>query len=110
MKTIQEIKNEIRELERTPQGELKSAEFKKILTKIDNLKTLVKYLETNPCEKFIEKEIERLKNRITKTQVGFVSQWEPDTKYYKKERANYLKEMGVPKLRQQLQSLLFLKN
>lgn len=63
MKTINDIKGEIKAIENTPVSdikEMKPAKWKRELKRLELLRLLVIYLETNPKEEFIKSEIDRL--------------------------------------------------
>ena len=104
MRSLLEVKTEI--------AAIMSTEFKKSTEKsrargrLKFLKTVQFYLEGNPTEYFIKKEIERLENRNNL----LLSQFD-ESKYsnYSKPKKKYEEEMGIPLLRVQLRALRYIK-
>lgn len=70
----------------------------------------MRYAETSPNKDFLQKEVERLTNRINKFIETYVSL--DETKFDKKtcsaHKRNYEKDMGILKLRKQMTAINFL--
>ena len=111
MKKLKTITDELKELIREASAEKDPKVKKKLKLRIPFLRMCVMYVESNPSDDFINSEIERINNRIEKISDGF-EYWKtlPREKEVgdKKLLTFYYKEMGVPKLRRQLQALRFL--
>jgi len=71
----------------------------------------MRYLESDPSNDFVLKEIQRVNGRIQKLYDGF-AHWEPGQTFDndRKKLAFYLKECDVPKLRLQLRALRFISD
>lgn len=79
--------------------------------KILFLRHVLAYLNTFPSEEFVKSEIGRLRNRLQLINDQF-KEWVP-TQYFetdKEKLKEYLKEMGVPKLKIQIKALTFIIN
>jgi len=78
--------------------------------KIEEYVLYMRYAETNPTKDYLEKEIDRITNRINK----FSELYKPldverfDKKTCTTHKKAYEKEMGIPKLRKQLSALCFI--
>lgn len=116
MKTADQIQKTIYELRASAEALKDSQDPKEIreknrlLTRIDFHKFCKHYLLSSPSEDFIQKEIERLTNRINM----FHKEWkEPENlpkKDAKKLLLEYEKGMGIPQIRKQITTLNFLIN
>lgn len=129
MKTVAILKKDIKEIEDKITKEWastnRSKAYKnatKLQKQIHELSSYIPYIETNPKEEFIYKEIERITNRIS----AFTMQYVPINSFpdpmglkvevageYKKKqityhRAKYEKDMGIPKLKQELKTLKYI--
>lgn len=68
------------------------------------------YLHTEPTQEFLDKELDRISNRIN----GFMKTYIPlDSERHTKatctfHKRNYEKEMGIPKLRKQLTAINYI--
>lgn len=113
MKNINQLKQEIKQLENISSAEIaemKPAVYKRHLKKMELLRHLVKYLETNPTKDFIEKDTTRLETVISAKMLEF-----PVDDYHKlakkevdKLRKEHESKYGIGKLRTQLKTLRYL--
>jgi predicted RNase H-like nuclease (RuvC/YqgF family) len=110
MKSLKQLKDELSQLEKDGQVKMKPAEKKRLETQIRFVKMCIAYIESKPDPEYLNKEIERLKNRIEKIHSGFHSYHEPHSKYYKEAKKDYLKEMNISKVRSQIKTLSYLLN
>lgn len=86
---------------------------KKVFTKVNKrllyYRMVRSYLQTNPKKEFIQNEYDRVTNRMSMIGLNFshdlLSQ---NADVIKKKRAEYEKEQGVPKLREQQKCLKFI--
>lgn len=78
---------------------------------INFLTTVAHYLRSFPSEEFIHSEMGRIKNRILLFNDQY-EKWIPNRlfKDEKEKFSEYLKEMGVPKLKLQLRALRYIAN
>jgi len=106
MRTLYDIKTEI--ALRTDEADHADTKAKRTraVNRVVYLRMIEKYLEGDPSEFFILKEIQRIENKILKLMEGFNPEHYKDaTEPLKK----YQKEMGIPQLRLQLKALRFIK-
>lgn len=110
MKSLKELKIEIDEILTLQMKKMEEKDYKKAVRRLEFLKVCLRYIESGATEEFVNKEIERLTNRIGAfrdnydTWLGFT-----DTDSIKGNKLTfYEKEMGVPKLRKQISSLRFI--
>lgn len=112
MKNKKDVQKEISTIENTPQveiNEMKPAAWRSTKKKLELLRTMVKYLDTNPTEAFVESEIKRLEKTVSSKMKEFdVSHYEEAgmakkeiTKLKKAHEAMY----GLGKLRTQVRNL-----
>jgi hypothetical protein len=90
---------------------MKKMERSKITNRITFLRTTITYLEQDNREDFLSSELDRLNKRVQLINDGYAD-WIP-SKYYEKEKdqlKDYLKEMGIPKLKAQIKALRFILN
>lgn len=108
MKSLLDVKTEIASLnESRKETELTPRQESRAKNRIEFLKTVELYLENNPDELYLGREIKRIENRINKIIESFDPTPFQDPKEPKKE---YEKEMGIPHLRLQLKTLRYIKN
>ena len=112
MKTVQQIQNRINELMDYCQS-FKPSEgktFNKERKELSLLNTIKMYLEDNPSEDFIKKEVERLENRVMLIEDGFMNYLHntpEDSDILSKKRQEYNKINNVPEIRRQLRRFTF---
>ncbi len=75
--------------------------------RLEFLNLVKMYIETQPDEYFVAKEIQRIENRITLMLNQFDKSKYKDPKEALKK---YEKDSGIPELRKQLKALRFIKN
>lgn len=103
MKTIKDIKIDIQTM---LHSHMTTAEN----NKVENLRKLAYYLETNPAESFIISERDRIKKRIDMIKDQYPDWLKncADVNNLKNPKSAYEKEMGLPALRFQLKNLEYL--
>lgn len=112
MKTIDDIKQELREIPYTKvEGdEIEIKKFKKVFNKNNTraifLKQCIMYLEKDPSQDFITAEIARLRNKLSLINLGYAGWLMPDN--CKTPKTQYESEAGVPLIKQQIKTLSFL--
>ena len=123
MKTVDQIKKEITEVIKEMKSVSENFDFnekqrgretKKLSRKLEILKECKMYLETNPRQEFVNEEKERLTRIIAlyESSERFDS-WKRSILVTLKTtpkniRAYYLKEMGVPDLKQSLKTIEYI--
>lgn len=111
MKKLKTVTNELKELIREASAAKDPKIKRKLKLKIPFLRMCAMYIESNPTNEFVEGEILRINNRIELISDGFeywASLPREESLSGSKLLTFYYKEMGVPKLRRQLQALRFL--
>lgn len=78
---------------------------KKTKAQISTLAELLKYLETEPREDFVLKQLNEVKKKIKNRQDAFVPNEDSTLTAIKKAKAKFLKEHGVPQLNKQLREI-----
>lgn len=87
-----------------------SKDIRRLKLRLPLLRVCKMYVETNPSEEFIKKEIGRLTNRID----AFMKTYVPldETRFtlavLKKHKKDFEKEMDMPKLKKQISALKFI--
>lgn len=78
--------------------------------KIEEYTLYLRYVETNPDKDYLQKEIDRISNRINLLLKNYIPLDEErfDKKTCSTHKKNYEKEMGVTKIRKQLSALTFI--
>lgn len=113
MKSITDIKKEIRQIESISsdeKNELKPAAWRKLKKHLKLLRLMEKYLFTKPTETFVVNEVGRLEKIIT----AKMSEFKPEKyeelprKAVTKLRKDHEKKYDIPKLRTQIRTLRFL--
>jgi hypothetical protein len=107
-KVLDEISAKMLELDEVG---IETRTVNKVKKRIAFLRTVARYLESDPSDDFLSKEIERLANRINLIHIEF-AKYIP-TKYFEKDKDRlkyYLDENDVPRLRLQLSALRFIAN
>lgn len=111
MKTIGKIELEINDLinDASRIGDIKKEDVRRkmaIRNRIQYLRKIKAFLETNPSEGYLKKEIKRLESRKTSIENGFDSAY-PSMKINDKKKAKsfYLRENGVSHINVQLETL-----
>jgi hypothetical protein len=115
MKTEKQLKTEIKEvLSEIQEADKFSKRGKKLIKKakqkLTYLKTCLAYIETHPSPEFIQKEIERLSNRINLLDTQY-DEWKnlPRKDVIKGNlKTFYLKKVDVPHLKNQIKTLKFI--
>jgi|SRR6478736_383541 len=108
MRSLLDVNTEIATLieECTTGSALKPAQISRRKNRIEYLKTIKSYLETNPNLDYIDLQIDKIENRIALLSNSFDrSQYKDPHEAFKK----YEKEMGIPELRKQVRTLRFIK-
>ena len=113
MKTAKFLQNEIAKLFAKCHDPLtEDKEVKKIKKRIIFLKVCMYYVQSNPSQDFLEKERDRIINRVNMFLENYVP-LNPE-KYMKKDisshKKKFEKEMDIPKLRTQLTTINFILN
>jgi hypothetical protein len=104
MRSLLEVKTEIAEIMSSEYD--KKSEIARARKRLQFLRTVEMYLEGNPTDWFIKKEIERLENRNNK----IIEQYNIELyKSSKNPKKKYEEEMGIPHIRLQLKALRFIK-
>ena len=83
---------------------------KKCRTRFSHLKWCKQYIESNPTQAFLEKERDRLSNRINKFLENYIEPVMANKSEATKEKKAFEKDMGIPKIRKQLTAINFLLN
>lgn len=107
---LSEIKQEIQNLLDSDKEMLTKAQISKIKNRLQFLRTCEAYLKTDPDEKFLKKERERLMDMIEKISIGFKSYNVPAKFKGSSIRKYYEKECGVPLLKLQVNTIKFLSS
>ena len=126
MKTVQFFKDEIskiknemqtaKDLLSQPKLDEKVAKqqrgvIKRGKKKIEEYTFFMRYVETNPTKEFLEKESDRLCNRINLLSENLrpIGETNMSKSVYSKYKKDYEKGLDIPKLRKQLAAVNFLK-
>lgn len=109
MKKLQELNKEIKDIESLETRGEKASVIKRRGKRVAFLKFCVKYLETQPSIDFIKKEKGRISGIVDSVQSGYTSYIGVNTDP-RKWKAEYNKETGLMKLKEQLRTLNFLLN
>lgn len=111
MKTLEELKKELSELLVTDTRDWKNLQINRFKKRVQFLKLCISYMESEPTPEFLKKEVSRLKKRSELIEDSF-PQYTPPKQFdnQKKLKSFYYKEMGIPKINQQLKTLRFLIN
>jgi len=114
MKSISQIDNEINglQVQLSTSKDLKKSDVTKIKKRHSFLKICKMYIESNTTHEFLNKEKDRLQNKVNLINAGYV----PDKrlinsglkKEEQKEHQDYNKIMDLPKFKEQLRSVIFL--
>lgn len=117
MKTKAELEKEVASLssqiEDHYSDRYKITNIRKVKDRRRFVKKCIEYISTNPHEEFLQKEKDRLSNRINLFRAQYK---EPDEEHLanmtgreaSKLRIAYEKEMGLPKLRKHLRTINYL--
>jgi hypothetical protein len=103
MRTIEEINREIKEIRDNVKSAQKTTSAQK--SRVEFLKQMKSYLETNPKEEFVRSESERIKNLIDSKSSQYEIWLQTTINKGGKLRDTFETEMGIPSLRQQLKTL-----
>lgn len=114
MKSIKQIEQDMDAIQTAISTglDLKKIHITRMKKKYAFLKVCKMYLQTTPTRDFLDKEKERLSTRVNLINAGYV----PDKRLIqanmrKEEQAehrDYNKIMGLPKIKEQLKSIIFL--
>ncbi len=112
MITVQDIKREINEITDRVRLEtdMRKSEKTKLKKRVGLLRKCILYLETNPTDDFLKKEIDRLENRISLI-MALCPLGEPKAvagSVIKKMKIEYEKNHDIPKFREQVRVMRFL--
>ena len=110
MKSLTELKTEINEILTLQMEKMKKRDYKKAVRRLEFLKVCLRYIESGATEEFVNKEIERLTNRINAFRENYDTWLKfTDTDSIKGNKMTfYDREMGITKLRKQISSLRFI--
>jgi len=104
MKTASQIREEIAQLTRKgrPSASVESPEAKQIRKRIAYLRQVLRYLESEPSESFLNAQLtkSRIQRDLIENQVRTVSSW--------REKKELKKELGYSKLLFQINNLKFI--
>lgn len=114
MKSIKQLQQEMAniQVQISTEDDLSTPAINKLKKRYSFLKLCIMYLEEKPTIEFLDKEKDRLTNRVNLINAGY----EPDKrliasglkKEEQAEHSDYNKLMGMPKLKEQLKSISFL--
>jgi len=110
MKTKESIKKEIEELQLIIKKQ--DPIVKSTMNKIDNLKLCMAYIETSPKEEFLEKQVNRIDERIKLIMLNYKpldAERFPKAEV-SKHKKDFEKLMGIPHLKNQLKILKYILN
>ena len=110
MKTPEQVKKEIEELILQKKDAKTYRALKKINNKIEDLKTIVLYLETNPSEEFIKSEKARLEKQVDAIEDNF-QKWlnsGSSRRHSEKPLKVYYKEMKLEEVTKRLKTINYL--
>lgn len=106
MKTIAELKQRIADITAEIQDEPKASKRNKLRKEVTIINDAIIYLELNPNESYVSREIEKLKNKIQQVKAGFKIDKENLTKsFISKLRKQYEDKHGMSKFKDQLRFL-----
>lgn len=105
MRTLADIKNEIELLAGSDWKNMKKVIVSKTRNRIQFLKMIEMYLKESPTEDFIKKEKERIESRINSIMSLFN---EEAYKNPKPAKLKFESDNGIPHLKQQLKTLIFI--
>lgn len=113
MKSIESLQTEVNELLALDRNELSKTksgvtQLRKARKRVPFLNQCLQYLESSPEESFIKKEIARIEKIIQNVSDRFVAAGYKDLTAEKKARKEFLKEYGIPKMKEQLKTLKFI--
>lgn len=113
MITTETIQKEIDDLRTSITKGITDRQLKKKRERVDELKNLKLYIESNPSEGFIKSEIDRIEKsieRINDFENFKIWRLSQDHSDQKKLKTQYNKELGLPTLKAQLKTLNYLLN
>lgn len=114
MKTVTDIKNELLEIPITEVkgDEIEQKKLKKIFNKNNTrakfLNLCIKYLEKKPSQEFIESEVIRLRHQLATINLGYAGWLMPAG--CKNAKTQYELEAGVPHIKYQIKTMVYLLN
>lgn len=112
MKTIQELKEDIESLKDTDLNKLTKRQRSALEKKVDTINKAVLYLERNPKEEFVQKQLEDVQKKIEYAEspknIKEFMKFNPSICGLKESKAAFQKECGLLKLKQQKQMLNYL--
>ena len=106
MRTLLDIKTEITEILSARKEELTKRQISRNRNRVAFLNHISMYLENNPDELYLGREIGRIENRMKLIYDQYPGEWSLVDKDTKKK---YEQENDIPKLRLQLRVLRFIK-
>lgn len=114
MRTVKQVKDEIKEIEhRLQTEELKKAVNTKLRKRIQYLRHCIMYIETNPSPQFIKDEIKKVETKIDLRMNQFVLDGieQMPKSVVAKLRREHEKMYEIPKLKEQVKTMKYiLKN
>lgn len=114
MKTTAQIESEIQEIKgwHNDPEYYETAEYKKAGRKVTLLQSYIYYLQAGAQEKFLQKDLEVLENRLDIIDKGFGKwlKWNKENDQLKNPQAKYNSEMGTRKVKRQIKALKYLLN
>jgi predicted transcriptional regulator len=114
MKTKEKIQEEINQLTDEvvkKQQENPEKSYSRMFKKIEQLRFVKKYAETNPSPEFLNSEVERIEKIIDSKNAQFndwVENLLPGSVREKEYRTVFNREVGINKLKEQLRTINFL--
>lgn len=112
MKTEKYLKDHIEKIAHECFHEREENAIKVLKDRMAFAKNCLLYIQTNPSEEFLAKEIDRISNRVNMLMKSYVALNETKNSVGDclKHKKDYEKEMGIPHLRKRLSTLNFLNN
>jgi len=110
MKTIEKVESEKRDLINQLPDAKNDRATNKILNRIDFLKTIILYLETNPKEEFLQSEKLKLEKQIDNIDANF-NAWilsDSSRKHLEKPLKTFHKEMKIEDVKKRLKTINYL--
>lgn len=108
MKTYEQITKEIQKLTALDQRTTEDKELKAARKRAQFLSQVKKYLETQPREEFVRKELHRLADKIEIVKDAFSLPQDLKVKEATKLRKEFEKTHEVPKMKAQLKTLQYI--
>lgn len=111
MKTIQEIQKEIVDIEKfCATDRATKRQMASGAKRIENLRSCIMYLETNPSQEFMLKQLAQLKDKVSIINSGF-SSWKsnnPKDAEVNNPKSKYETMMGLKTIKSQIKNLNYM--